>query len=215
MKKKFKIGQRVRIRKWEDMEKEFGRNVSGSINCRFCFPKEMLRFCGKIATIDYLRDYKVYLTFEDGTNSSIYNFSTDMIEPIENETIVIYRNGNEVVALNKLTGEVGVAKCSPEDKFEFYTGARLALERLIEPKFKVLCVKNYYSIGKLVWKKGKIYEYKNGRCTREDGFLSNYYKDFASLVSCNPIYKNYRIELKYGDNALSILTNTSMEMKLR
>ena len=56
----------------------------------------------------------------------------------KNECIVIYRKDNKVIALDKSTGEKAVAKCSPEDKFDFKTGAKLAFERLTgEDKTKI------------------------------------------------------------------------------
>lgn len=48
----------------------------------------------------------------------------------KNECIVIYRNGSETIAFNKVTKEKAVAKCSPSDTYDFMTGAKLALERL-------------------------------------------------------------------------------------
>lgn len=58
------------------------------------------------------------------------------LEPVKNETIVIYRNGQEVIALDKVSGKKASAKCSPEDAFDFTTGAKLAFSRLMdeEPK---------------------------------------------------------------------------------
>lgn len=65
------------------------------------------------------------------------------------EMIVIYRKDNKVVAVNKATGKEGVARCAPDDTFNFETGAKLAFKRLVgedtaaepvkpeEPKFKV------------------------------------------------------------------------------
>ena len=47
-----------------------------------------------------------------------------------NECIVIYRKDNKVIALDKTTGKTGIAKCSPEDEFDFGIGAKLAFERL-------------------------------------------------------------------------------------
>lgn len=59
----------------------------------------------------------------------------------ENETIIVYRSGNEVIALNKETKEKAVAKCCPEDEFDFKTGAKLAFTRLLgielEEKIKI------------------------------------------------------------------------------
>ena len=52
------------------------------------------------------------------------------LKPFKPECIVIYRNGNETVALDKTTGKKAVAKCSPEDTYDFYTGAQIAFERL-------------------------------------------------------------------------------------
>lgn len=48
------------------------------------------------------------------------------------EIISIYRKGNKVIALNKITREKGVAKCSPEDEFDFDIGAELAFNRLMD-----------------------------------------------------------------------------------
>lgn len=50
------------------------------------------------------------------------------------ETIVIYRNGNIVTALDKSTGKRAEAHCNPTDKFDFHVGAKLAFERLTESK---------------------------------------------------------------------------------
>ena len=55
------------------------------------------------------------------------------------ETIIIYRNGNQVVAKDKFTGKTATAKCHPDDDFDFKTGAKLALDRLFEkenPEFE-------------------------------------------------------------------------------
>lgn len=48
------------------------------------------------------------------------------------ETIVIYRDGNTVVAVNKNTHEKAIARCHPDDEFDFGIGAKIALERLTE-----------------------------------------------------------------------------------
>ena len=50
---------------------------------------------------------------------------------LANESIVIYRKGQEVIALDKTTGKKAVAKCCPDDEFDFNTGAKLAFERLL------------------------------------------------------------------------------------
>lgn len=51
-------------------------------------------------------------------------------EKIPDDKIIIYRQGNKVTAKNVNTKETAVAKCHPDDEFDFSIGARLALDRL-------------------------------------------------------------------------------------
>lgn len=62
-----------------------------------------------------------------------WNFKEDVLDLVEtqNETIVIYRKDNKVIALDKSTGEKAEAKCNPADEFDFRTGAKLAFNRLM------------------------------------------------------------------------------------
>nr|DAV57334.1 MAG TPA: hypothetical protein [Caudoviricetes sp.] len=56
------------------------------------------------------------------------------LRPVDPEMkIVVLRDGNKVTATSYRDGEkitTGVAKCSPEDKFDFAVGSRIALKRL-------------------------------------------------------------------------------------
>lgn len=81
--KEFKIGEKVRIRQWDDMAKEFGVNSSGDINCSVIFSQRMRHLCGKKATIIYMIEKNVYLENEEGSSYFQYSFTTDMIEHIE------------------------------------------------------------------------------------------------------------------------------------
>lgn len=81
---KFKVGELVRIRQWDDMAKEFGTTASGSVDCRHFFTERMKPLCGKYAEIRGLReDGIVFLRFFncDGLNTS-WGYSTDMIEKV-------------------------------------------------------------------------------------------------------------------------------------
>lgn len=44
--------------------------------------------------------------------------------------VIIYRNEQDVIALDKETGEKAVAKCHPNDEFDFAIGAKIAFGRL-------------------------------------------------------------------------------------
>ncbi len=60
----------------------------------------------------------------------------------ERETIVIYRKDNKVIALDKKTGKKAIAKCSPEDTFDFNIGAKLAFYRLMNGNKESITVEN-------------------------------------------------------------------------
>lgn len=84
-------------------------------------------------------------------------------------TIVIYRNDNKVVALDKSTGEKAEANCNPADEFDFRTGAKLAFNRLmgedVKPDNGVREVKRKAKVGeyiKIVDAKPYLIPYKNG-----------------------------------------------------
>ena len=73
-------------------------------------------------------------------NGHGWNCEESMLELADEKTnsILIYRDGLKVIAEDDNTGKTGIAKCKPQDEFDFYTGAKLALERLMgEEKKKV------------------------------------------------------------------------------
>lgn len=119
----------------------------------------------------------------------------------EKQCIVIYRKGYETIALDKTTGKKAVAKCSPEDTYNFYTGAQLAFDRLTGVEEKVVeqpekqaenegfngfveCIKNEYKHCLVMsgFTIGKIYEVKNGKITTDNGYtVVNTYYSVESL----------------------------------
>lgn len=81
---KFKVGELVRIRQWDDMEKEFGLDADGDIKTCVGFVSSMKPLCGKYAKIVSLdKDGEVSLRFFNcgGLNTS-WGYSTDMIEKV-------------------------------------------------------------------------------------------------------------------------------------
>lgn len=96
-------------------------------------------------------------------------FCEEQLEIIKDETIVIYRNDNKVVALDKSTGEKAEANCNPADEFDFRTGAKLAFNRLmgedVKPDNGVREVKRKAKVGeyiKIVDAKPFLIPYENG-----------------------------------------------------
>ena len=82
---KFKVGELVRIRQWDDMAEEFGTTATGSVNCKYYFGVAMKPLCGKYAEIKDLRvDGIVFLRFFNCENEeTCWSYSTDMIEKVE------------------------------------------------------------------------------------------------------------------------------------
>lgn len=173
----------MRVRAWDDMEKEFGLDASGDIKCRCWFTKGMRDSCGKIVQIESVSPHiEAYYIKDD-----FHAFTDDMLEAVADdfkvgdrvrtEKIVITSDGKTTLARLYENGEVtktAEAKCSPSDKFDFAVGAKLAFERLnekTEPKKffsgKAVCVE--IKASKFAYTVGKIYEFKDGKITLDNG----------------------------------------------
>ena len=84
---KFKVGELVRIRQWDDMEKEFGTNTLGTINTQQGFLRKMEPLCGKYAEITELdKGNRVLLKFFNCEGlehlTEVFGFATDVIEEV-------------------------------------------------------------------------------------------------------------------------------------
>lgn len=79
---KFKVGELVRIRQWDDMAEELGTDGT-YIPCLANFVKEMKPLCGKYAEIVRLNGNLVELKFFNcGGLITCWTYSTDMIEKV-------------------------------------------------------------------------------------------------------------------------------------
>ena len=77
---KFKVGDKVRVRSWESMEKEFGFiDKWNTINNGFV--TGMRNYCGNIYEISEVHDGICFLK-----TCSNYWFTYDMLEPVKEET---------------------------------------------------------------------------------------------------------------------------------
>lgn len=133
-------------------------------------------FVDKGAVIEITEIRGDVVSYKDiaGRTYSVKNFEigslfSDMLKKVGSETIVIYRNDNKVIALDKSTGEKAEAKCNPADEFDFRTGAKLAFNRLmgedVKPDNGVREVKRKAKVGeyiKIVDAKPFLIPYENG-----------------------------------------------------
>lgn len=86
MTREFNVGDRVIVRQWDDMEREFGL-TGDSINCKCTFVPSMRSFCGKEFTITKIESDKVV----SGHDFNCF-ISVDMIELVEEETEIEFDN---------------------------------------------------------------------------------------------------------------------------
>lgn len=177
-KMKYKVGDKVRI------VSEWGKGCCQSPTGK------MDKWLGKVMTV---RDvgitlYRMVEDIEDNewggwvwTENCIAGFACEkkiVITTDEVETLASLYDGNKVI-------KTATAKCSPDDKFSFETGAKIAFERLLdskekeEPKYfngKAVCVDGY--LGFTV---GKIYEFVNGQCFDDQNVLRPLYRKCKDL----------------------------------
>lgn len=176
MERKFKVGDRVRI-------------LDGSKipNYRCDWVDSMGKHVGEIHEITHCFNNGGY-----GLRGVWYTWDERGLEFADKkETIVIYRKGDEVIALDKVSGKTGVAKCGRNDTFDFATGARIAFERLLgDPKTEEqektpLNVKIVFTKGDDTFKTGHIYEVKDGNlaCPRYKPLPDYPNEDFTKFYS--------------------------------
>lgn len=137
---KFKVGDRVRILDGSKIE-----NYTAGWNTW-----DMPKLVGQEAKITHcmiVNDKPAYWLDYSGLT-----WDERGLELIKNECIVIYRKGQEVIALDKVTGKKAVAKCSPEDEFDFKIGSKLAFERLLGVEHEEKVLEQF--------EKGKIYVFR-------------------------------------------------------
>lgn len=127
-----KEGDKVTVRQWDDMKKEYGADIWGfSIRTpTYSFISAMKDTCGKTYKIKNRASSDVVLLSVNGT----YYFTAEMLEsnkakeeapPVIVEHLI--RGNKTIVKLSN--GKVGVARCNPEDAFDVFEGLRQAAAR--------------------------------------------------------------------------------------
>ena len=131
---KHKVGDKVKIR--EDLKAE---HLYGN---RAWVTQKMHNLRGKIAHITEVNKYGEYCIDLD---NSEYLWIDEMFGDTDRQ-VVINVDGNKVIA--RRGAKYGVARCHPEDDFDFFVGAKLALDRLEEEEKPYAWLKKgviYYS----------------------------------------------------------------------
>ena len=173
-------------------------------------------FVDKGAVIEITKISGDVVSYKDiaGRTYSVKNFEigslfSDMLKKVGSETIVIYRNDNKVIALDKSTGEKAEANCNPADEFDFRTGAKLAFNRLMgedaKPDNGVREVKRKAKVGeyiKVVYAMPCLIPYKNGdifkvNCVTTSGCICKKSEENVGLLHKEyVVLENYKPEEK-------------------
>lgn len=194
-KRKFKVGDRVveKINQKKGIVVDFSKD----------YDNVLVKFGGWNEGHDgrgYTESGKTYY------GKHCWYFYEEQLEIIKEETIVIYRNDNKVVALDKSTVDRAEAKCNPADEFDFRTGAKLAFNRLmgedVKPDNGVREVKRKAKVGeyiKIVDAMPSMIPYKNGDifkvncvtalgciCKKSDENVGLWHEEYVVLENYKP-----------------------------
>lgn len=210
-KRKFKVGDRV-------VEKK-GQKKGIVVDFSKDYENVLVKFGGWNEGHDgrgYTESGKTY------HGKHCWYFCEEQLEIIKDETIVIYRKDNKVIALDKSTGEKAEANCNPADEFDFRTGAKLAFNRLMgedaKPDNGVREVKRKAKVGeyiKVVYAMPCLIPYKNGDifkvncvttsgciCKKSEENVGLWHKEYVVLENYKPEEKSQEdddSEIRVGD----------------
>jgi len=111
---------------------DYGSDISVRPIARLYLTNDVDVMCNQERAILLGKNYEV--------NSKLYRLCKDteiekanvtsLANHIDEQTVLIFRNDNTVTAV--WNGKKGIAKCSPEDTFDFFVGANIALMRCLK-----------------------------------------------------------------------------------
>lgn len=144
---KFKVGDRVQIKRLEEMEKEYGLDKDGVItpyDAEISFVSAMRFLCGAFATVECVDKYgtiklKDFIPDNKSKWKLDFSFAEFMLKPAKTEKyeLHIMSDGNKTTAVYKKNGEIvsrSEANLHPDDEFNFKTGAQIAFDRVFQPE---------------------------------------------------------------------------------
>ncbi len=100
-KHKFKVGDRVQFKSWEEMEKDFGTDTFGNIKVERSFTPEMKHLCGTYATIARLNSEICKLKdFTANGETDLWIYSLDMLKPAVDEPKWKFTEDEKVILRN-------------------------------------------------------------------------------------------------------------------
>lgn len=215
-KRKFKVGDRVKVKK---NTVTINRNTVGE--CGTVKKLLMDNYCA-VEFDKFVGGHDCGGFTKDGHGWNCVEDTLDLVKT-QNETIVIYRKDNKVIALDKSTGEKAETNCNPADEFDFRTGAKLAFSRLMGEAVKtdngVREVKRKAKVGEYIkivdamplfnsYKNGDVFKvvsvYKSGVKIKKDGkpVTAAWHSEYVVLENYKPEKEpEKKDEICLGDTA--------------
>ena len=112
---KYNVGDKVRIKAWNEMEREFGLDRAGDIKTTPFFVADMDEYAGEILTIEKVEE-NYYLMEEDGWD---WDWTDDMISYKVLETSVLYEEALKGTYDNYIKNDVESVMGAYEYYFDF------------------------------------------------------------------------------------------------
>ena len=164
------------------MKFKVGDKVIAKKEAPYCITNTKMKRAEVLKAVDNEITIKILDHENKWEIGNTYWVNPKFFELVNNEPIIIYRNGDEVIALDKNTGKKGVAKCSPEDEFDFNIGAKLAFERLMNPT--KIVKQSSYNVGDKV----KIVDkWVDGCCQNIEGNMDKWLGKIVTIAKVNKI----------------------------
>ena len=215
---KYKIGDKVRVRKDLKEGQRYYMEDKKKSNVFMC---PMNRLKGQVVTIAEIIDHQYAIKECANAGIGVFRWVDEMFEsePIKSfgrKKIVITTDGTETLARlyeeNKLV-KTATAKCSPEDTFDFVTGARIAFIHLFEER-ETEAVKPRIEVGKyykcvdpilpckgiikVTAKDGTEYSYvavdgMEGDTAKHRFYADSLFESFLTPVDYKPKYYNGKV----------------------
>ena len=180
-KHEFKVGDKVRIRQWDDMVEEFGGNY-GIINVGTeVFSYAMKYLCGKIAIIKATgANNHVRLEFKGNVdNTDYWVYTTDMLEPYAPRVARAF-DYVKILETGKIVKCVHDTEYYGEKIFECNEGDYIYLKpeqyEVLDDHIPPLNCRFVVTKDMLDFTKGKIYEVINGKYTNDSGEIRPTFK---------------------------------------
>lgn len=122
---KFKVGDRVRCTCNDGMAKDTLIGKEGIVRCVGDF----------FYSVEFKDWYAGHGCMGIAKEKQGWNCKEEELELVEKtKPIVVYRKDNKTIAVDKNTGKTAVARCCPDDTYDFYEGAKIAFNRLVGEK---------------------------------------------------------------------------------